>query len=82
MKINETFAPAKKGTAKIAIQISDLVVQRVRAEGQHLEILTSRIDCSLGRLIISFTEVFIAALVNQVIILVDLLVKYNPLFHY
>ena len=73
MKINETFAPAKKGTAKIAIQISDLVVQRVRAEGQLLKILTSRMVCSLGRFIISSAEVIVVVHVIQVISLVDLL---------
>ena len=82
MKINETFAPAKKGTAKIAIQISDLVVQRVRAEGQLLKILTSRMVCSLSRFIISSAEVIVVVHVIQVISLVDLLVRYNLLFHH
>ena len=73
MKINETFAPAKKGTAKIAIQISDLVVQRVRARGKLLKTLTSRMVCSQGRFIISSAEVIVDVQVIQVISLVDLL---------
>ena len=79
MKINETFAPAKKCTAKIAIQISDLVVQRRCADGQLLRILTSRRVWSLGRFIISSVEVFVA-LAIQFNSLVDLLLRYILIF--